>query len=724
MNDIIKVILLNFILFYFLIKKNKSLSIFLIVILFIFLIYLRSKKLLEGQSNIDKKKDEVKFMKMANLDRLLNNMLNIYEDSEKDCIGEYSDFTPCDKKCGITHKYKTYRVKRPAGIFGKKCVEDDGKREKFLCDESDGVYKCIIGESCQEDGDCETNNCDPNTDTCVAKKVCSNTNLDLCNKEECLDLNNYYDYANREFKFNEAESGVKCKLEDKETDDTDTDDEDSNIIIGDKKGSNIDLSKLSAADCKNNPLYWYLKGEQSKGGLTSDKCTMRIPNSVYYEEDSDENLIMRNKIYGMSASVNGLLTKGLYCEIGKTFCPEYDDDDDDSNKPDICKGDENNYNKNLIGVSKKIEKNYIENIYPNNYDKYCKTPISNVMSTICSASGAWPDYVYFENNKNLVNDINNIVPIDDMCLRCENGYKTDDAEGKCRECPTQQNNQFSIDGSGNYKVIYDGEIGNNPGCFRYNHTSDKLTCSNINLDCGGYKMIEKPNTSESSTTYSNYSVNCCKNCEKGKKFVLSEGTDEDPCTHCPPGMEQNPSNLTECIPCVYGKYSNYGEGGTPSASGCVACDPPGITNQARTECSESYCNIKDIFNDNCIGKNAGEITSEHVEKVEGNCVITTDDYTFGDSGVTSLPFSYCGEYFKNEEVPRAEVNQYRLKSDNINSLDFYDECCKVNVESPVAASPPPPPTSTEDAPIAQIFTRKVTFQHLDGRSPDIIHYNW
>jgi len=38
---------------------------------------------------------------------------------------------------------------------------------------NDGVYKCMTGESCQEDGDCETNNCDPKTDRCVPKKVCS-----------------------------------------------------------------------------------------------------------------------------------------------------------------------------------------------------------------------------------------------------------------------------------------------------------------------------------------------------------------------------------------------------------------------------------------------------------------------------------------------------------------------------------------------------------------------
>ncbi len=72
MNDIIKVILLNFILVYFLIKKNKSLSILLIVLLFMYILYLRGNKLLEGQDLIDEKKEEVKVMKMVNLDRILN----------------------------------------------------------------------------------------------------------------------------------------------------------------------------------------------------------------------------------------------------------------------------------------------------------------------------------------------------------------------------------------------------------------------------------------------------------------------------------------------------------------------------------------------------------------------------------------------------------------------------------------------------------------------------
>ena len=81
MNDIIKVILLNIILIYFLIKKNKSISMFLIVVLFMYLLYLRGNKLLEGQGFIEEKKDEVKFMKMANLDRLLEKLYSFNFDS-------------------------------------------------------------------------------------------------------------------------------------------------------------------------------------------------------------------------------------------------------------------------------------------------------------------------------------------------------------------------------------------------------------------------------------------------------------------------------------------------------------------------------------------------------------------------------------------------------------------------------------------------------------------
>lgn len=211
MNDIIKLILLNSVLIYFVFKKNKMIYLSLLIIIFIYYLYLRSNNI-EGQS-LDEAKSEVKFMKMANVDRTLSKLLNIYQHSEEDCIGGYSEFSECDKKCGITHKYKTYVVENQGGILGSNCIENDGRRKKTLCDKSDGVYPCIVGESCQEDGDCKTNNCDPKTDKCVEERVCSNTNLDLCNKEDCLNLKNNNDYAGREFKYDEAESGVKCKLE-------------------------------------------------------------------------------------------------------------------------------------------------------------------------------------------------------------------------------------------------------------------------------------------------------------------------------------------------------------------------------------------------------------------------------------------------------------------------------------------------------------------------------
>ena len=92
MNNIIKLILLNLILFYFLIKKNKYISIVLIIILIIYTLFLKYNKNIEGNELIDEKKQEVKLMKMVNLDNVLEKLLNIYEDSNKDCIGEYSEY--------------------------------------------------------------------------------------------------------------------------------------------------------------------------------------------------------------------------------------------------------------------------------------------------------------------------------------------------------------------------------------------------------------------------------------------------------------------------------------------------------------------------------------------------------------------------------------------------------------------------------------------------------
>ncbi len=666
MNDIIKVILLNFILFYFLIKKNKSLSMFLIVILFMFLLYLRARKLLEGQSNMDEKKGEVKFMKMANLDRLLGYLLNVYEHSEEDCIGNYSEFTPCDKKCGITHKYKTYRIDRQAGLLGKSCVEEDGRRKKELCDESDGVYKCIIGESCQEDGDCESNNCDPKTNSCVPKKVCSNTNLDLCNKEKCIDLNNHYDYAKREFKYDEAESGIKCKLEDKETDSEEDDEEEE-----DKKQQDIgiDLSTLSAAQCDGNERYWYLKSTNEGDGLTSSACTLKIPNSVYYENEDSPGLQERLQKYGKT----NIDIPKLYCNIGKKFCPN-EGEDDLNNVCDRLDIDR----KDMVGVTLPILSSYIEGISSEDLQRYCVESIGGDNRDSCDDESNWPPYSYFENNKNFVNDTNLKVPIEEMCGRCNNRYRKDNSlESTCYECIPSQNNQFSINESGSYTILYSGEIGNNPECLGYSVISTELNCNNINLHCSEYKMIDKEESQKSaSTTYSSYKDDCCNKCEKGQRFENAS------CTRCPNGKEQNPSDMTQCIDCPNDSYSNYDGSGrherTLSASGCIACEDPAITSRDKTSCSASYCRFEGIVNGGCIPRNPDDINLDNAvsftDTPDGinKCMASGDKY-FGSSAARaprSIDLTNC------THTPPSRIHAYRSEPHNSSSIDFYDKCCK------------------------------------------------
>ena len=542
MNDIIKVILLNFILFYFLIKKNKSLSMFLIVILFMYVLYLRGKKILEGQSLIEDKKDEVKFMKMANLDRLLSKMLNVYEHSEEDCIGGYSDFSPCDKKCGITHKYKTYRVERPAGIFGKSCLEEDGRRKKKLCDESDGIYKCIIGESCQEDGDCDSNNCDPKTDRCVAKRVCSNTNLDLCNKEECLDLNNHYDYAKREFKYDETESGIKCKLEDQETDSEEEEEEED-----DEVESGYDPVTVSLAECD---LYYWLekRTETGQDQLTSTECVLKIPNSVYLESVDDPKYQERLEKYGIS----NLELPGLYCNIGKQYKQNYSEQDSIEDR--------------LIGITEPISQSMIEEDF-GNYNDLCRTPIYSIGNTEQDGNcedGYWPPYSYFDevNNQYIDSRIYSKINISEMCGRCKNGWRKL-VSGECEACGEHgsPNNQYINSETGGEKVLEGvdrNEMGQNASCSTGGdqinlNTYAKVSCisykSNPGFQCINNNQIWN-SENENSEVYINdlndFYNTCCKNCENNDIITFSGGADS--CTANNFNSECNDN--TRCTSCL------------------------------------------------------------------------------------------------------------------------------------------------------------------------------
>ena len=668
MNDIIKVILLNFILIYFLIKKNKSVSMFLIVVLFMYLLYLRANKLLEGQSNIDEKKDEVKFMKMANLDRLLGKLLNVYEHSEEDCIGGYTDFTPCDKKCGITHKYKTYRVKRKAGLFGKSCVEEDGRRKKELCDESDGVYKCIIGESCQEDGDCETNNCDPKTNRCVPKKVCSNTNLDLCNKEECIDLNNHYDYAKREFKYDETEPGVKCKLEDKETD-TDTEDEEED---DEELGTEYDPDKISLEQCDSEGNFWLYKDEDRTDTLTSVECKLKIPGSVYYADESDERLMRRNQIYGTSETEHQM-GPGLYCKIGYQFDPDSGNNLKGVTLP-IESGDlEDIESENPIPLTNYCNVKYYNN---NNTNNYMNSHINNTEDedspVLCRHGQQWPPLKYFTDLNNLGKNEQDMIPITEMCGRCNNGSRFIDGN-ICVNCSDTTNNfnQWVQDEDGKYERPPGSNIpmGKNASCtVGAVSTTAQLsdTCENLknnrSLSCNN--AVFKPGAQ---STAADFYRNCCTYCDNNQYFVASTGGDNGSCVECPAGRVQdttNPSN-PECTPCPDNTIRSIGQ------SECSPCTIHGqIPNIEKTQCG-NYCGENYLH---CVENQSSEFQDTNVYRCEENCCVdinqTTSRFPAGAPYPTLIPFGHCN----TGSIPRKTIgDEY--------TLDFYDECCEFECPS-------------------------------------------
>ena len=700
MNDIIKVILLNFILVYFLIKKNKSVSMFLIVVLFMYLLYLRGNELLEGQSNMDEKKDEVKFMKMANLDRLLGKLLNVYEHSEEDCIGGYTDFTPCDKKCGITHKYKTYRVKRKAGLFGKSCVEEDGRRKKELCDESDGVYKCIIGESCKEDGDCDSDNCDPRTDRCVSEKVCSNTNLDLCNKEECIDLNNHYDYAKREFKYDEAEPGIKCKLEDKETDSEDEEEEDDRVVGG------LDPSIIEAADCEGNELYWYLEHKnRDDDRVTSTGCKLKIPDSVFYESEDSPGLQERKIQYGKDD-----LIPGLYCKIGNKFCPSPPEPEAGAgeDQPDEQEQEEEPLkvctypNNDMLGVTYPIIPEYIKDISSSVLENYCNHSINE--GGECK-EGYWPPYSYFEQNRNPdIFDQNLTIPIDDRCKRCDNGYKKS-GTNECEQCThsfaggtaqTTTINQYIIVDN-EYQNI-DGEvIGNNSTCG-INAGSDGITCESSQFSCNQHYMLDilDRGSIPPFDNQENFWSNCCHKCPINQKFnpsppPPSESTESDVssnsplssieptessdlsqsnlCQDCPPGQYQNDIG-NDCINCSRGRWRDI------INNQCTLCGENQMVSDDGLRCigvTSTACSNWDISNGHCKPKSGRNIN------VCGDadwCLNLTSDIpnrrqkyldNFNDTADIAS-YQNCCEF-------RGCPNGLEARALNKNTKEFYCEDC-------------------------------------------------
>ena len=145
--NILKLFILNMMLLYFL-RYNIKFGVILLCITIVYLLLLNNNNNNIEGNNIDDAKHDLKYLDMLNIDRLLNKLIGVFEHSEQSCYGEYTNYSPCDKKCGKSYKYKTYRIKQRAGILGANCEQGDGFRKKKACDKDDGIYPCSVGDKC------------------------------------------------------------------------------------------------------------------------------------------------------------------------------------------------------------------------------------------------------------------------------------------------------------------------------------------------------------------------------------------------------------------------------------------------------------------------------------------------------------------------------------------------------------------------------------------------
>jgi len=526
--NILKLFILNMMLLYFL-RYNIKFGVILLCITIVYLLLLNNNNI-EG-NNIDDAKRELKYLDMLNIDRLLNKLIGVFEHSEQSCYGEYTNYSPCDKKCGKSYKYKTYRIKQRAGILGANCEQDDGFRKKKACDKDDGIYPCSVGDKCNVGEDCDTGNCDPTTGTCVTVKVCSDENLNLCDPLKCEDLNNQYDITGKHYVYDVGDK--ICKLENLDENNNDDDDGDTNQTI-----------KLP----KDMECPWYMNKDDALSNMTTNFCKMRNPDTVFLSEDG---ATLRASKYGITT-----LDPGLYCKEGYKFYPLRDDDGND---------DRDEGKNNLYGVSDEIKEEDVTGEWGR--DKLivgCKNLINSgsdghVVDEKCEG-GYWPPLKFFKDNINQkqIDDGLDKISITEMCKRCDNGkvLSTNLQCAELRPRPCVGNNQYTLMNNTYRKTpgyTSLGTIGKNEGCDR-GPGSDPPNindlCDNNNCPSGTYQLMEANRRRDANST----EEKCCSPCPRG--------------TYNP-----DPGSIT----CLAAKSGEFVSGvGQATAESCPAANPVSI----------------------------------------------------------------------------------------------------------------------------------------------------
>ncbi len=165
-------------------NDNKYIIIVIILIIYLFFIYER----IEG-FQVNERYD----FKLSRLENLMEKFIKKLLVSEKDCRGRFTKYSECDKKCGFNSvQTRKYEILKEAEKGGKKCPYKNGYTESIDC----YMDRCEIGETCEDNLDCESGNC--NNGKCKEWAECSFNDLNMCNKTECKQLNEDQNFTNDE----------------------------------------------------------------------------------------------------------------------------------------------------------------------------------------------------------------------------------------------------------------------------------------------------------------------------------------------------------------------------------------------------------------------------------------------------------------------------------------------------------------------------------------------
>lgn len=235
MNDIIKLIFFNILLF-ILLYLDKRLAILFIILLMLYLITIKSSlksKTIEGfefyrnfvempvfkdydytvslpnSAEYNSKNKPFTYMysffngggtsnKVINTDNvninklndLLDELINLFEKKQENCQGNFSNFGMCSKTCGYGKQKQVYNITREKGSNGTECPYKNGYTNEIDCI----MKSCDIGDSCENNLDCGQGYCDKDKKICVSEYKCDK-GFDLVNclsEIDCLKLNQKY----------------------------------------------------------------------------------------------------------------------------------------------------------------------------------------------------------------------------------------------------------------------------------------------------------------------------------------------------------------------------------------------------------------------------------------------------------------------------------------------------------------------------------------------------